>query len=153
MLFAEHEVKAGNPKVIGQKISASVLRCRQACSQVDFCLPALPLGVASDFSLQIRFGSILLRTQQPRCLPDVGQYGAKEGYGIAALDQQRRKILDIDIAHYIGLILDVQPYELYIREFFGQFFKAGTILAADVTPGGAQASHYPSFVTHDLGNL
>ena len=71
---------------------------------------------------------------------------AEEGNPAAMLDQQCRKILDIDIAHQIGFIFNVDPDELHVRVQIGKGAETVAKIAADIAPGGAQACHAPGIV-------
>lgn len=56
-----------------------------------------------------------------------------------ALDQQGRKILDVDIAQQIGLVFDIDPQKMLVGVECRQFFELRAVVATDVAPGGAQA--------------
>ena len=67
-------------------------------------------------------------------LASVGQHGAKKSDGVAALDQQGRKVFDIEVADDIGLVLDINPDEVLVRMALGQRFEGGAVLAAYIAP-------------------
>src|SRR5579859_3945939 len=53
----------------------------------------------------------------------------------------RREILDIEVADFVGLILDIDPAESGGGEFLGQLEEPGTVLDAGIAPFGAKTAH------------
>jgi hypothetical protein len=82
--------------------------------------------------------------KQARDLTRLGQHGAVENNHITMLNQDGRKVLNIQITDQISLILDINPHKLLLGVFRGQRFEAGAVLFADIAPGGAQASYDPT---------
>ena len=60
---------------------------------------------------------------------------------LAALHLDGREILDLAPAHFLGVVLDVEPCELGLRKTLRKGEKPGPVFAADVAPFGAQAGH------------
>src|SRR6266481_10011820 len=59
----------------------------------------------------------------------------------AALDQDGREVLDLQVAHLAGVVLGVEPGEAGLREAPGQLEKPRPVLRAEVAPLGADAGH------------
>jgi len=57
---------------------------------------------------------------------------------VAAIDRQRRKILNVDISAYVAVVLDVQPCEDDVRSPFGNPLEARPELVAAIAPCGAE---------------
>jgi len=63
-------------------------------------------------------------------------------------DLDRREILDLALAHFLGVVLDVEPAELGLREAPREGEEARAVLPADVAPLGAQAGDGEFRVAH-----
>jgi len=59
----------------------------------------------------------------------------------APFDLDGREILDLALADFFGVILDVEPGKARLWKALRQRFEARTVLAAHVAPLGAQAGH------------
>lgn len=66
----------------------------------------------------------------------------KRGFAMA-FDQQRRKILDVDIADQVGFIFDVNPQEQVLRMRACQAIERRLERGADIAPVRAQAGDDP----------
>src|SRR5712671_2015498 len=77
--------------------------------------------------------------QHPRELLWLRQHHAVEELLGAARDADGREVLDLELADLLGVVLDVEPCELHLREAPGEREKARPVFAADVAPFGAQA--------------
>ena len=69
------------------------------------------------------------------------QHRAKVQHPLFTGNQQRRKIFDIQIAHGVSLIFNIQPAEKHIRERLTDLGKHRPILTACPAPFRAQANH------------
>lgn len=69
------------------------------------------------------------------------QHRAKVQHPLFTGNQQRRKIFDIQIAHGVSLVFNIQPAEKHIRERLTDLGKHRPILAACSAPFRAQANH------------
>lgn len=69
------------------------------------------------------------------------QHRAKVQHPLFTGNQQRRKIFDIQIAHGVSLIFNIQPAEKHIRERLTDLGKHRPILTACSAPFRAQANH------------
>ena len=67
------------------------------------------------------------------------QHHAVEKLLAAARDADGREILDLELAHLLGIVLDVEPCELRLGEAPGEREEARPVFAAHVAPFGAQA--------------
>lgn len=92
-------------------------------------------GICNGFSL---------RENQSFSQAGVRKHGAEKRNRLAALNQQRREVLDIDITDEIGLVFDVDPDETFVWMAIGKPVEIGSVRFADITPGGAQACNNPS---------
>src|SRR5712691_11900321 len=59
----------------------------------------------------------------------------------AALDQEGREVLDLQVAHLVGVVLGIEPGEPGLRKAFRQREEARAVLGANVAPLGADAGH------------
>ena len=69
------------------------------------------------------------------------QHRAKVQHPLFAGNQQRRKIFDIQIAHGVSLVFNIQPAEKHMRERLAYLGKHRLILAACPAPFRTQANH------------
>src|SRR5882762_902867 len=68
----------------------------------------------------------------------------------AALDQEGREVLDLQVAHLVGIVLGLEPGEPGLRKAFRQREEARAVLGADVAPLGADARHLEFAAAHGL---
>src|SRR5882762_6679715 len=59
----------------------------------------------------------------------------------AALDQEGREVLDLQVAHPVGVVLGIEPGETRLREALRQLEKPRPVFRADIAPLGADARH------------
>src|SRR5688572_29572985 len=71
----------------------------------------------------------------------VRKHHAFEQRVAAALHQDGRKVLDLDVFGRLGVVLDIDPAELGAREAFGHGEEARAVVDAGVAPLGAKAGH------------
>src|SRR3569623_1694705 len=112
-------------------------------AQITVTLPGGPFAAAARLGGQVfsAFGG--LRRQQAVQLVRIGQHCAVERHDVAALYQHGRKILDVELAHHIGLIFDVDPQKTLIRMSRSKCVEFRLELAADIAPCGTQAGDDP----------
>lgn len=72
---------------------------------------------------------------------------------VAALDQQGREVVDIEVANQISPIFNIDPDKQFVRMLCCQFIEARAVIGTDVAPGRAQAGHDPYVVCHALREL
>ncbi len=65
----------------------------------------------------------------------------KKKHTVPALYQNRRKILDVQIAKSLGVFLDVQPKKSDLGKLIGKRFESITVLTTRATPLCTQAYH------------
>src|SRR5450830_1212387 len=63
---------------------------------------------------------------------------------VLTLDQQGGEVVDVEVAHHVGLVFDVDPDEERVRVARGQFLERGAVAAAGAAPQRAQAGHGPA---------
>src|SRR5712692_5847242 len=95
-----------------------------------------PLWVESGHSQRFSSNQLL---EQPGEMLVPGKHDAVKQQLRAPPDFDRGKVLDLPLAHFLGLVLDVQPAELGAWKAFGEREKARAVLDAGVAPLGAQA--------------
>src|SRR5438477_11373266 len=54
----------------------------------------------------------------------------------------RGEVLHLEVAHFVGLVLDIDPAEPRLRKFLREREEAWPIVDAGVTPFRAQAAHH-----------
>ena len=64
-----------------------------------------------------------------------------EQHLLAARDADGGEVLHLQVADLVGLVLDIDPAELGLREFPGEREEAGPVVDAGVAPFGAKAVH------------
>src|SRR5918992_5655252 len=64
----------------------------------------------------------------------VRQHHAVEQRLFAAAHEDRREVLDLDVLHRLGVLLDVDPAELRARKALGHAEEAGAVGDAGVAP-------------------
>src|SRR5688572_31640106 len=79
--------------------------------------------------------------EQPLEVLVMRQHHALEQGLAAAAHQDRREVLDVDLLHRLGFVLDIDPAKLGAREAPGHGEKARPVGDAGVAPGGAKAGH------------
>ena len=52
------------------------------------------------------------------------------------------EILDLEIAHLVGLVLDVDPAEAGVRKLRREREESRLVLGARIAPSGAKAAHF-----------
>ena len=62
------------------------------------------------------------------------QLCAMEENFIPSRDADGGEVLDFELAHFVGLVLDIDPAELGAREFPGEREKPGPVLHAGIAP-------------------
>src|SRR6267143_2118617 len=68
----------------------------------------------------------------------------------AALDQEGREVLDLQVAHLVGIVLGIEPGEPGLRKAFRQREEARAVLGANVAPLGTDAGHLEFAAAHGL---
>jgi hypothetical protein len=122
-------------------------------SQVALVLPSTAIRVAYRRGENLGFGFFRLRLDQSIRQMQVGQNRPEECDGVSALNEQGREILDIEIADYIGLILDIDPDEALVRVTRRKRGKGIAVLCAGAAPCGAQARNHPGVIVEELRNF
>jgi len=62
-----------------------------------------------------------------------------EQHLLAACDPDGGEVLHLQVAHRLGIVLDVQPCELGLRKLPGERLEARSVIDAGIAPKGAQA--------------
>ena len=114
-------------------------------AQIAVALPVAPLLRAAGQRRQFLGAERLLRLHHAVRQAAVGQHRAEEGDMVLALDQQGGEVVDVEVAHHVGLVFDVDPDEERVRVARGQFLERGAVAAAGAAPQCAQASHGPAW--------
>src|SRR5213079_1318146 len=65
----------------------------------------------------------------------------------AAPDQDGREVLDLQVAHLVGVVLGIEPGEAGLWKAPGQLEKPRPVLCAQIAPLGADACHLEFAVT------
>src|SRR5205823_4779336 len=68
----------------------------------------------------------------------------------AAPDQDGREVLDLQVAHLVGVVLGIEPGEAGLRKAPGQLEKPRPVLCAQIAPLGADACHLEFAAAHGL---
>jgi len=68
----------------------------------------------------------------------------------AAPDHDGREVLDLQVAHPVGVVLGIEPGEAGLRKAPGQLEKSRPVLRAEVAPRGADARHLEFAAAHGL---
>ena len=132
---------------------ASPQRVPHQRPQITIILPKRPLLAVERQRLQLLVALLGLRLHQPVRQPAVRQHRAEEGDQLVMLDQQRRKVLDVQVAHHIRVILDVDPDEKLVGMAGGQFLERGAVGFARAAPGRAQARDDPAVAGQGGGDF
>jgi len=69
------------------------------------------------------------------------QLCAMEENFIPSRDADGGEVLDLELTDFVGLVLDIDPAELGIGEFFSHREKPGPVLHARIAPFRAKAAH------------
>src|SRR5712692_7287755 len=83
----------------------------------------------------------------------LGKHDAVKEQLRAPPDFDCRKVLDLPLAHFLGVVLDVQPAELGEWKAPGEREKARAVLDAGVAPLGAQANDAELALAHQAIRL
>lgn len=116
-------------------------------------LPARSLLAVERQRLQLFVALPGLRLYQPVRQAAVRQHGAEEGDQLVMLDQQGGEVLDVQVAHHVRVILDIDPDEELVRMARGQLLERGAVGFARAAPGRAQAGDDPAVAGQGVGNL
>src|SRR5438552_18873789 len=57
----------------------------------------------------------------------------------AAINRERREVLDVDVPADLAVVLDIEPKEVHLRPRLRDPFKGGSELIARIAPGGAKS--------------
>src|SRR5262245_33242321 len=79
------------------------------------------------------------RLEQPPEMIVVGEEGAVEELAAVALDEEGREVLHLPVAHFLGVVLDVEPAKARLRKLLRQLEEALAVRLAAVAPQRTKA--------------